>query len=159
MSRIFLLEPHRVLQQAIALSLFPEHDVRVAEAADAAAIAALGDGIDLLIVDAAGLRESARLSPELNRAIVSSSLPLVWIDDADAPQPQRGKLAVLAKPIEAGALQVALAGLLAPADARKERKAAPRKSKAGSEPELIDLVEVVEVESPSEKRESLEKPK
>jgi hypothetical protein len=150
MSRIFLIEPHRVLQQAIALSLFPEHDVQVAEAAEAAAIGALNDDIDLVIVDAASLREGDKLSPEVNRAFEASPVPIIWIDDGDSPHPKRDKLAVVLKPIESGALQTALADLLAPASARKERKASPRKGKAGSEPELIDLTEVVEEESSSE---------
>jgi hypothetical protein len=159
MSKIFLLEPHRVLQQAIALSLFPEHDVQVAEAAEASDIGALKDDIDLVIVDAAALRASDKLSPEMNRALEASPVPIVWIDESDSSHPKRDKLAVVLKPIESGALQTALADLLAPASARKERKASPRKSKAGSEPELIDLVEVVEEEPPSEIRESPEKSK
>jgi DNA-binding NarL/FixJ family response regulator len=150
MSKIFLLEPHRVLQQAIALSLFPEHDVQVAEAAGAAAIDALKDDIDLVIVDAAALREGDKLSAEMNRAIEASPVPIVWIDDGDSPHPKRDKLAVVLKPIESGALQTALADLLAPANAHKERKASPRKGKAGSDPELIDLTEVVEEEPFSE---------
>jgi hypothetical protein len=159
MGKIFLIEPHRVLQQAIALSLFPEHDVRVANAADPSTIAALNE-IDLLIIDAAALREGGHLSPEMNRAIQSSSIPTVWIDDDDSSlPPKRDKLAVVLKPIESGALQSALAGLLAPASARKERKTPTRKAKAGREPELIDLVEVVEEEPPSEDRESPEKPR
>jgi len=147
------------LQQAIALSLFPEHDVQVAETADASAIGALKDDIDLVIVDAAALRASDKLSPEMTRALEASPVPIVWIDESDSSHPKRDKLAVVLKPIESGALQTALADLLAPASARKERKASPRKSKAGSEPELIDLVEVVEEEPPSEIRESPEKSK
>jgi hypothetical protein len=151
MGKIVLIEPHRVLQQAIALSLFPEHEVRVAETVDPSAIGALDDNIDVMIIDAAALRASDKLSPEINRAIEAAPFPIVWIDDGDAMRPKRDKLAVVLKPIESGALQTALADLLAPASARKESKASPRKSKAGSEPELIDLVDIVEDGSPSEK--------
>jgi len=150
MSKIFLLEPHRVLQQAIALSLFPEHDVQVAEAADASAIGALKDDIDLVIVDAAALRASDKLSPEMNRALEASPVPIVWIDESDSSHPKRDKLAVVLKPIESGALQTALADLLAPASERKGGKSSPPKGKARKEAELIDLTEVVEEESSSE---------
>jgi hypothetical protein len=158
MGKIFLIEPHRVLQQGIALSLFPEHDVQVAETADPSAIGALKE-IDLLIFDAAALRESDKLSLEMTRAIETSPVPVVWIDDGDSSHPQRDKLAVVLKPIESGALQSAVAGLLAPASAPKERKTPTRKAKAGREPELIDLVEVVEEEPPTEDRKSPEKPR
>ncbi|MGH7769253.1 MAG: hypothetical protein ACREQP_17555, partial [Candidatus Binatia bacterium] len=92
--------------------------------------------------------------------IESSSIPTVWIDDDGSSRPPtRDNLAVVLKPIESGALQTALAGLLTPASARKERKTPTRKAKAGREPELIDLVEVVEEEPPSGDRQSPEKPK
>ena len=83
MGKIVLVEPHKVLQQAIALSLFPEHEVQVEETVSASGIAAL-QGIDLLIVDAAALRDSDRLSPEIARAIQSSPIPTVWIDEDEA---------------------------------------------------------------------------
>jgi hypothetical protein len=158
MGKIFLIEPHRILQQAIALSLFPEHDVQVAEAADAATVDALKE-IELLIIDAAALRESDKLSPEINRAIQSSSIPTMWIDEAEsAESPKRDKLAVVLKPIESGVFQSAIAGLLSSSNPKNAKKSAvsgepkARKSKgvqqAGAEP--IELVEIVDDGSPSD---------
>jgi len=160
MGKIFLIEPHRILQQAIALSLFPEHDVQVAEAADAATVDALKE-IELLIIDAAALRESDKLSPEINRAIQRSSIPTMWIDETEsAGSPNRDKLAVVLKPIESGVFQSAIAGLLSSSNPKKDAKKSAvsgepktRKSKgvqqAGAEP--IELVEIVEDEPASEK--------
>jgi len=150
MGKIFLIEPHRVLQQAITLSLFPEHEVRVVETAEASAIGALEDDIDLLIVDAAALRESDKLSPEMNRALEASPVPIVWIDESDSPPLKRDKLAVVLKPIESGVLQTALTDLLALASGRKGGKSSSPKGKARKEAEPIDLTEVVEEESFSE---------
>ena len=166
MGKILLIEPHRVLQQAIALYLFPEHDVQVDEGGGASGGAVL-DGMDLIIVDASALREKNRLSPELARAIQNSSIPTLWIDDNEsANAPKRDKLTVVMKPIESAAFQSALADLLSGSRPREDRKkAAPEKLKAHkaksgkAEPEPIELVEVVEEESPSEKRESVEKSK
>ena len=80
-----------MLQQAIALSLFPEHDVQVDEGGGTSGGAVL-DGIDLVIVDASALREKNRLSPELARAIQGSSVPTLWIDENEfADSPKRDK--------------------------------------------------------------------
>ena len=164
MGKILLIEPHRVLQQAIALYLFPEHDVQVDEGGGASGGAVL-DGIDLVIVDASALREKNRLSPELARAIQGSSVPTLWIDENEfADSPKRDKLAVVMKPIESAAFQSALTDLLSGSRPREDRKkAAPEKLKAHkaksgkAEPEPIELVEVVEEESSAETTESPKK--
>ncbi len=178
MGKIVLVEPHKVLQQAIALSLFPEHEVQVEETVSASGIAAL-QGIDLLIVDAAALRDSDRLSPEIARAIQSSPIPTVWIDEDEAARaPKRDKLAVVIKPIESAGFQSVLASLLSPSSPRKERKKAPVSGEQKAERDrgagkkgrveageqsafqFIDLVDVVEEEPPPpEKRKSPRKPK
>lgn len=165
MGKILLIEPHRVLQQAIALSLFPEYDVRVEDGAGASA--ADFDGMDLVIVDAAALRESSRLSPELARAIRSSSIPTLWIDENEsADPPKRDKLVVVMKPIENAAFQSALTELLSGSHPRPERKKAAfgeqttRSAKGEkAEPEPIELVEIVEEESSTEKSETPKKSK
>jgi hypothetical protein len=176
MGKVVLIEPHKVLQQAIALSLFPEHDVHVQEAVNASDIGAFGE-VDLLVVDAAALREANKLSPELNRAIENSAIPTMWIEEDESnPPPKREKLAVVVKPIESAAFQSALTALLSPSSARKEpqRKAAPakqkiEKSKGGakkaargraeqSEADLIELVEVVEEEADSQQPKPPDKP-
>jgi len=168
MGKILLIEPHRVLQQAIALSLFPGHDVRVEDGAGASTAAVL-DGMDLVIVDAAALRASGRLSPELARSIQGSSIPTLWIDENEsADPPKRDKLAVVMTPIENAAFQSALADLLAyssPQQERKkaalsgEQKAQKGKSKVKTEGEPIELVEIVEEESSAENSETPKKSK
>jgi hypothetical protein len=166
MGKIILIEPHRVLQQAIALALFPEHDVRVEDGAGASTAAVL-DGMDLVIVDAAALRESSRLSPELARAIQGSSIPTLWIDENEsADSPKRDKLVVVMKPIENAAFQSAVADLLSGSRPRQERKKAvpgePKTQAAKGEkakPEPIELVEIVEEESSAEKSETPKKSK
>jgi hypothetical protein len=176
MGKIVLIEPRKVLQQAIALSLFPEHDVQVKETVDAAEINAFHD-IDLLVVDAAGLRENEKLSPEINRAIQDSKVPTMWIEEGESNHPpKREKLAVVMKPIDSAAFQSALTILLSPSSAKKEpqKKAAPaeqkaEKSKGGakkvargtaeqSAADLIDLVEVVEEEADSQQPKPPDKP-
>jgi hypothetical protein len=171
MGKVVLIEPHKVLQQAIALSLFPEHDVQVKEAVSPSDISAFGDA-DLLIVDAAALRENNHFSPELSRAIESAAIPTVWIDDDESARPaEREKLAVVMKPIESAAFQAALAQLLsapgagnerkksAPPAERKTEKAKATEKKPGgkAEPDLIELVDAVEEDS--DQRPSPAKPK
>jgi hypothetical protein len=161
MGKIFLVEPYRVLQQAISLSLFPEFDVRVEASIDASGVASLEE-VDLLILDAAALRESSRLPPELTRAVQGSAIPTLWIDEAAAADaPKREKLVVVVKPIESGALQSALTGLLSGSKPRPnvEQKAKINKDEQKAEAEPIELVEIVEEESPSETRSSVEKRK
>ena len=153
MSKIVLVEPHKVLQQALALSLFPEHEVRVEESIDAAGIAALKD-VALLVVDAAALREQNKITPELERALQAAKLPLLWIDEAGKP-PRRDRVAAIERPVGSAALQSAVASLLsgAPLKAPKADAAVARKADKHeeAEPQPIDLVEVVE-EAPEKTR-------
>ena len=161
MGKIVLIEPHRVLQQAMALSLSAEHEVEVEDAVSAAGIGSL-KGIDLLIVDASALRERNQLSPEVARAIQSCPVPTLWLEENESSRPpKRDKLAVVMKPIESEAFHSALAGLLslsAPArergkvsvsgrqkaEAGKEVKKGQRGEAARQEAfQFIDLVDVV----------------
>jgi hypothetical protein len=152
MSKILLVEPHKVLQQALALSLFPEHEVRIEESIDAAAIDGLND-TDLLIIDAAALREKGVLTPELQRAVEASKLATLWIGADSAPQ--RNRLAVVGTPIDAVTLQKAVADLLsgAPVKPAAKKRAQPQSLKAAAaeaaEPQPIDLTDVVEEEPES----------
>ena len=145
MGKVLLVEPHKVLQQALALSLFPEHDVRVQESIEATALASLD--IDLLIIDAAALREKGQLTTELQRALAGSKAATLWIGDGqDAPKIR--KLAVVAVPIDAAALQGAVATLLSDGAGNKKKsiELKPENIAAGDENEagLIDLVEAVD---------------
>jgi hypothetical protein len=150
MSKVLLVEPHKVLQQALALSLFPEHDVKVEEAIDAAGVAGLAD-VDLLIIDAAALREKGRLTAELQRAVEASKLAILWIDGEKGPKGDR--LAAVATPIDGATLQNAVTALLtgavvkAPAKKRAQPEGGgktPTREDAEAQP--IELVDVVEEE-------------
>jgi len=149
MSKVLLIEPHKVLQQALALSLFPEHDVRIEEAIDAAGMAGLTD-VDLLIIDAAALREKGRLTPELQRAVEGSKLAILWIDGENGPKGNR--LAAVATPIDGATLQNAVTALLtgAAAKAPAKKRAQPESLKSAAPDEAaaqpIDLVDIVEEE-------------
>jgi hypothetical protein len=149
MSRVLLIEPHRVLQQALALSLFPEHDVRVEESIDAGVIDGMQE-VDLLIVDAVALRAAGKLTPDLQRALEAAKTPTLWLDD-DSAQPKRANLTVVAPPITSGSLQNAVALLLSGGSEKPKKSAAAAKAEAPAETgvELIDLVEVVEEEAPN----------
>ena len=167
MGKVVLIEPHKVLQQAIALSLFPEHEVRVEESLAAAAVSELGE-VDLLIVDAAALGEKNLLPAELVSAIGRSPIPTMWIDEKDSARaPKRKKLAVVGKPIESAALQTAVADLLSPGSEKGRKtpvaaepeaaKSRAAEKKAGAESgdtagEPIELVEIVEEEAPASGR-------
>src|ERR1051325_4940770 len=133
MSRVLLIEPHRVLQQALALSLFPEHDVRVEDS-----------------IDAGALRAAGKLTPDLQRALEAAKTPTLWIDD-DSAQPKRANLTVMAPPITSGSLQSAVADLLSGGSGKPQKSAAAARAEAPAEAgaELIDLVEVVEEEAPN----------
>jgi len=140
MSKVLLIEPHKVLQQALALSLFPEHEVKVEESIDAAAVAQI-DGVDLLIIDAA--------ATELKRALGLSKAPLLWIDDGE-DAPARERLVVIAAPLDSTALQSAVADLLSsnPDKGPYTKRSGSETGKAAvrqeTQSQLIDLVEVVE---------------
>jgi hypothetical protein len=149
MSKILLIEPHKVLQQALALSLFHEHEVRIEESIDAAGVAGLAD-VDLLIIDAAALREKSRLTPELLRAVEATKLAILWIDGENAPKGKR--LAAVATPADAATLQNAVTALLTGATIKtpaKKRSQPESVAKAAAEqavPQPIELVDVVEEE-------------
>ena len=165
MGKILLIEPQKILRQAISLSLFPDYEVKVEE--DIARDIGSFRNYDLLIVDGAALRESNRLTPEAIRLIQGCKIPTLWLEDDTASHTlKRDKLVVVKKPIEKKTFQSALAGLLSPRAPSKEQrisvaaapskesvpKAAPKK-KGGAASEqsafqFIDLVDVVEEQPP-----------
>jgi len=161
MSKILLIEPYKILCQAISLSLFPEHEVRAEENIDAA-VASLKE-YDLLIIDGAALREGHRLTPEVTRAIQRCKIPVLWLEDDEGPKPPKPeKLSVVKKPIEREAFQSALGALLSAPTAPREKVAFPPGAGAGDDAakrparrrraqgpqqvtfQFIDLVDVVE---------------
>lgn len=165
MGKILLVEPQKILQQAIILSLFPEHEVRVED--DVASSVGSFKDYDLLIFDGAELRERHQLTPEVVRAVQGCKTPTLWLEEDPVSQaPKREKFVVVKKPIEKEAFRSALAGFLSPRAPSSERKssaaAAPSKEsvpkaapkKKGGETseqsafQFIDLVDVVEEEPP-----------
>lgn len=164
MAKVLLIEPEKVLQQAISLFLFPEHDVKV-ESEAGPAVGSLRD-CDLLIVDGAALRERNQLTSELLRAVQACKTPTLWLEEEDGAQsPKRDKCVVVKKPIEKEMFQAAVAGFLSPGAAREPSGLAtvrpgkgiasrgPSKKKPGELSEqstfqFIDLVDVVEEERP-----------
>lgn len=163
MGKILLIEPQRMLRQAISLCLFPEHEVRSEQGVTGSLAASFRD-YDLLIVDGAALREKNQLTPELTRAIQECKTPTLWLEEDKPGQPLKcEKLLVVKKPIEREAFQSAVASFLAPSTTprRRARASTPPDAKtdvpkreteevpAGESPEqaafqFIDLVDVVE---------------
>jgi hypothetical protein len=158
MSKILIVEPHRMLQQAIALSFFPDHEVKIAEGLPDSGAAAVED-YDVVVIDAAALRESSSLAPQMAQAIQSWPVPIIWLESEEEPAVIiREKLVVLRRPIAREPLFAALALCLGRSAATpntkrtetdKESKthaeaAASKSASIEQEPNVIDLVEVVE---------------
>ena len=67
MGKILVVEPYKILQRAIALSFFPEHQVEVTEEIpDRSAIEQRS--YDVAIIDAGALREKS-MADDLNRRL------------------------------------------------------------------------------------------
>lgn len=161
MGKVFLIEPLKVLRQAITLSLFPEHDVMGKDDIGASEVAGFQD-YDLLIVDAAALRERNRLTPDIIRAIQGCKTPTVWLEeDPSSHTVKREKLVIVKKPIEKEPFQLAVAGLLSPPGHAKERigslvaatskgtaKKGSGETSEQSDFRFIDLVDVVDDKPP-----------
>lgn len=157
MGRVLLIEPQRLLRQAISLALFPEHEVRAEDAASASTVGSFKE-YDLLIVDGAALRDKEELTPDLAQAVKDCKVPTLWLEEDEPPQlPKREKLLVLKKPIEREAFQSALAALLQPRGAQgsaggSKGKREPPKAPRQATFEFIDLVDVVEEGPPAKEK-------
>jgi hypothetical protein len=110
MSKILVVETHRMLQQAIALALFPEHEVKIVSAIPESS--ELKD-FDAVIVDVGSIGESDGDFEPAIRAVRSWRIPTVWVQSSSHGQtPQREKLVALNPPIEKEVLLSALAECL-----------------------------------------------
>ena len=151
-----------MLQQALAVALFPEHEVRVFDKIPAAETLAAAE---LVIVDGAALRGGAMLSNHDVRVVQSLRIPVVWVDAE--PPPDTGaftKLTRLAPPLRRDDLRAAVAAGLQVITAAqpsaalqpertvaaKKRAMAPRQESAAQRPakEFIELVDVFEEAPP-----------
>ena len=161
MGKVFLIEPLKVLRQAITLFLFPEHDVTGKGDIGASEVAGFKD-YDLLIVDAAALRERNSLTPDIIRAIQGCKTPTVWLEeDPSSHTVKREKLVIVKKPIEKEPFQLAVAALLSPPGHARERigslvaatsKGTAKKGSGETSEQsafrFIDLVDVVDDKPP-----------
>jgi hypothetical protein len=107
MSKILVVEPYKILQRAIAVSFFPEHQVQVTE--HVPEISALEQrAYDVAIVDAGALREKNEAG-DLNRCLQDWSMPIIWLEEnTPTAAPARDNLVVLRKPIVRNDLLAAL---------------------------------------------------
>jgi hypothetical protein len=157
MSRILVVQPHRMLQQALVVALLPDHEVQVFDKIPAVEVLAAAE---LLIIDAAALWGGDAWSTRDVRAIQSCRVPLVWIDAQTPPDTAAfTNLVRLAPPLKRDELRAAAAECLRLTGARpsaaskpartvaaktkaiepKSQTAAPDKAK-----EFIELVDVFE---------------
>jgi hypothetical protein len=165
MSKILVVEPYKMMQQAIVLALFPAHEVQIVETLpDSNGIAAIRD-YDVVVMDAAALREKNGLSAQAAGAIQDSRVPIIWLESEDGSGvANRDRLVVLHRPITRDSLSAALAQCLGPPSTNKlteradgtetERQQSARgaakekkkKTAAADRPQsqIIELVDVVE---------------
>jgi len=68
MAKVLLIEPDRILQQAISLFLFSHHEVQDEASSQVTDIDALKE-YDLLIVDGSALRDRTQLTEEFTRTL------------------------------------------------------------------------------------------
>jgi hypothetical protein len=156
MSSIVIIEPYKMLQQALVLALPVGHRVRVMETLPQAAALA---GVNAVIVDAAALSEKGTPAARGLNAIEAWQIPTLWIEADGTPgPPARQGLVILRKPVRRDELQKAVAECLgltgvdkpgaatAPAKFTQTRKASRPQgaAKASAEPAIIELVDVVE---------------
>src|SRR5919108_911165 len=122
MGKILLIEPLKIMQQAMVLSLFPEHETEITESCSEADATRL-QNFDVVIVDASALRDANKLGPQELRAVQNWQIPTLWLEDSESSRlPNREKIVVIKKPIELEALRSALAGFLNPQPAAWRQK-------------------------------------
>lgn len=123
MAKILLIQPHKMLQQAIVLALFPEHHVKVSEKIPEAEP---GGEVDLVIIDHAALRERDAAVTGDFRAVESWRLPVILIGaaalDDKATSKKRRQLNM---PFQRDDLRTAVADSLGSGDQRRSRSRKP----------------------------------
>ncbi|MGH7855543.1 MAG: hypothetical protein ACREP3_19000 [Candidatus Binatia bacterium] len=158
MSRILVVQPHRMLQQAFVVALFPEHQVQVL-----AEIPEVSADADVVIIDAAAMRERDLLTARELRRVQSWNVPIVWVDDeVVAKGSAESNSARLTAPIKRDDLRTAVAECLRSLSAPQPTKAPkairsvvpvaktkhieskPESVASGSDREFIELVDVFE---------------
>jgi hypothetical protein len=158
MSKILVIEPYRILQQGIAISLYPENDVLLI---DGVPENLNSNDFDAAIVDAASLREKNALDAAALHAIQQWKIPTIWIE-GDVPErvSSRGSVVTLRRPLGRQALVAALRDCLgagssekrnaAVAEQNEDRRVTPKgaakekTSAVTAAAEIIELTEIVE---------------
>ena len=159
MSRIFFVQPNKVLQQAVIVALFPEHQVRVFDKIPETEPSAHAD---LVIIDGGALRDRGWLSAGDIRAVQSWQIPTVWIGaEASEDRAAAKNRAQLTAPLKRDELRAAVTESLRSsleqpaakpavkvprAPSAKKKTAAPNPDSlvADHGRDVIELVEVIE---------------
>lgn len=119
MAKILLIQPHKMLQQAIVLALFPEHHVKVSEKIPEAEP---GGEVDLVIIDHAALCERDAAVTGDFRAVESWRLPVIFIGPAAVDDKATSKKRrQLNMPFQRDDLRTAVADSLGSGDQRRSR--------------------------------------
>ena len=175
MAQILLVEPYRILQQAIAVFLGRDHQVHVRESLRESELDNLKD-CDALVLDASSLQEKGLLSAELLRGLERCEKPLLWLEDEQTlAAPRIENFAVLKKPLQERELREAVESLLAAQQQDPDRREAGATSTAhktsrrgeqkekkaardSSQQPTLDFIDLVEVVEPvAEKRRATDK--
>jgi hypothetical protein len=150
MSTILFINGHRMLQQAVAVSLFPEHEVRVADTIPDPT--AIGE-VDVVIIDAASLEEGDGNIAQAARELPKGNVPLIWIEGPDSsPAPQRDKLVVVKTPVQKNALHAAVAELLSWSTGRPVSETPGGQSGGTSSKAVVEAKPADPAETPGDKK-------
>ena len=161
MSKILVIEPHKILRHAFAIALSNARQVEIVAAFPEAGLLSAAD---LVIVDGAALRQQNSLTEKNIRAIEKRKLPTIWIDfDGETPMPENDALRRFKWPVEKDTLRKAVTECLGSIDGfaradsktakageapasmnRKSVDATSPHSRAVGEKKVIELVDVVE---------------
>ncbi len=162
MGKILLIGPNRILNEAVSLYLFPQHDVQVISNLEEVDATALQE-YDLLIIDAPAGADG-KSGTEVPRSVQKLKTPTLWLEgDESIPSPKREGLLSLKMPIERKAFQKALDDLLSTSKPGKKKSGSQGGGGAGGqthekrgggrvakspqgEIQFIDLVDIVEEE-------------
>jgi len=150
MGKILLIGPNRILNQAVSLYLFPQHDVQVKSNLGEIDPKALKE-YDLLIVDAPASADG-KSGTAVTRSIQKLKTPTLWLEEDGSTLPaKREGLLRLKMPIEREAFQKALDALLSTDKPGKEKsgfRGGRREAKSPQgDTQFIDLVDIVEEET------------
>jgi hypothetical protein len=107
MSKILVVEPYKILQRAIAMSFFPEHEVEVTE--QVPEMSPLEPrSYDVAIIDAGALREK-NTAGDLSRRLQDWPIPIIWLEEnIPTAAPVHDQLVIVRKPIARNDLLAAL---------------------------------------------------